>query len=98
MYDFSMLGNCVSFIAKVQKHVNDKNCERLKDYICAAYDAHNPEIYKEHPCFDIIDKAIKDILRPNGWKVKVGTWKSIGKQIIIISPAEEYFHSKYEHV
>lgn len=96
MYNFSMLGNCMSFNTKVLKHIEQNNPERVKDYVCAAYDTFNPDHFKDHPCFEILKDANK-YLRSKGWKVAMGNWKSIGNQIIIISPDGRYYHSKFQH-
>ena len=96
MYNFSLLGNCMSFNMKVMKHMEQNNPERVKDYICAAYDSFNPDNFNQHPCAEILRDANK-FLRSKGWKVGMGIWKNIGNQIIVISPNNDYYHSKYNH-
>jgi len=98
MYDFNLLGNSMSFISKLRKHLYAGDCERVKDYLCAAYDTFNPspETIKLHPCFDLIQDAIK-FIKSKGWEVGSGSWGNIGCQLTIISPAGEYYHSKFKH-
>lgn len=98
-YDFSAVGAVMSFNMKIAKHVGSGNCNRVKDYICSAYDTFNPSrgTYKNHPCFEMISKGV-DFLKARGWKVAVAPWKEIGEQVIVMSPEGDYYHSKFDHV
>lgn len=95
-YNFSNLGHCMSLNSKLIKHMKDKNYPRLKDYICVAFDTFDPVNAKNHPCFDILNTAVK-MIQDNGWSVGVGEYKDIGKQMIVVSPEKHYYHSKFNH-
>lgn len=97
-YDFNQFGHVMNVNMKIAKHVSARNCNRVKDYICSAYDTFNPskETYKNHPCFEMLSKGV-DFLKTCGWKVGVAPWKEIGEQVIIVSPDGDYYHSKFDH-
>lgn len=96
VYEFGNFGHSMGYKIKVIKHMNARNCDRVKDYICAGYDTFNPNCPKEHPCWDVIEDGI-NLLLAEGWKVGTGEWKNIGKQVIIESPDGGYYHSRYNH-
>lgn len=59
MCNFDSLGNAMGFNEKIKTHLKNQDCDRLKDYICAAYDTFNPEKAEDYPCFEPINEAIQ---------------------------------------
>lgn len=94
--NFNLFGQCMAFNLKLIKHREAGNCEKTKDYICAAFDTFNPVEYKNHPCWEQIHESI-EFLKSQGWKVRYMDWKDQGKQIVCVSPNEIYYRSKYNH-
>ena len=95
MYDFSLVGNVLSFNVKMMKHIESDNLDRVKDYLCSAFDTFDPIEKQSHPCLEIIKEGV-NLLVSNGWNVGVTEWKDIGRQLVIISPDDKYYHSAYE--
>ena len=95
MYNFDLLGHILSFNSKLHKHILANNPDRVKDYLCKAYDTISPANPKAHPCWDHIREGVK-FLEAKGWKVGAAPWKELGKQLIIISPDGAYYHSKFK--
>lgn len=95
--DFNQLGVCTSFVVKMKRHLDSKNEERLKDYICAAYNTFNPFDMEKHPCYDTIIKPSIQFLREKGWIVYQDEWKKLWIQVIVISPTKRYYHSSFKY-
>lgn len=93
---FNSFGTAMGFQMKVMKHMESNNPEKVKDYMCAAYDTVNPETAANHPCIDIIREA-KKFLENNGWKVGTMAWKDQGVQLVCISPDGSFYRSHYQH-
>lgn len=96
MVDFTNFGQVISYQAKLLKHMEHNDPDRIKDYLCAGFSSVEPTSIEDHPCGDIIKKAV-DILVKNGWKIGFGDWKTIGRQLICISPEGKYYHSRFTH-
>ena len=94
--NFNLMGTAMGFNVKLLKHINAGDAERIKDYLCAAFDGKDPLNFDTHPCSDMIRAGI-DLIKSKGWKVYVGKWKTIGDQLIVVSPEGKYYHSKFEH-
>jgi len=95
LYNFHLFGNILSFNSKLMKHMGNRNCERLKDYICAAYNTFDPANHAAHPCYSVLKDAIK-LIKGHGWRVAVCDYKDQGKQIVVISPNGDYYHSNFK--
>lgn len=94
MIDFTNFGQLISYQVKLLKHIEHNDPDRIKDYLCAGFSSVEPISIEDHPCGEIIKDAV-DILVKNGWKVGFDNWKTIGRQLICISPKDEYYHSKF---
>lgn len=94
--NFRNVGACLGFQMKLLKVICDEDEARVKDYLCAAFSGYNPIYKSTHPCDDAICKGIS-FLVSRGWKVGTAEWKTIGIQLVCISPKDEYFHSNYNH-
>lgn len=101
----SILANHNSYFEhKVEKHIN--NPDKLAGYLCFRYSSNTGEFAETH----IGDKTpnIEDIksdklamraveaIKAHGYKVKVGEWPEIGKQLIIVKPNNKCYHSDYK--
>ena len=101
----SMIANHgVFFEHKIEKHIN--NPDKLAGYLCFRYSSNTGEFSEAY----IGDKTpnIEDIksdklamravaaIKKAGYKVKVGEWPGIGKQLIVVKPNNKCFHSDYK--
>lgn len=88
----------MGFDLKIRKHIENNNPDRVKDYLCKAYDTFNPssKTYKNHPCFEFISEGL-EFLKRNGWITKISTWGGEGRQLTLVSPDGSYYCSHYDH-
>ena len=75
MVDFTNFGQVISYQAKLLKRMEHNDPDRIKDYLCAGFSSAEPTSIEDHPCGDIIKKAV-DILVKNGWKIGFDDWKT----------------------
>lgn len=95
--NFNLLGESMSFNAKLLKHINAENPERVKDYLCAGFDSFNPKNIKCHPCLEMIRYA-ENFMRDKGWKCGLYNWgPEKGVQYTCVSPNDEWYRSHYQH-
>jgi len=89
------------YARKISKHINDRNVERVISYICHYFENDSMIDGQQEPSADtarstsFIMDAI-EFLKSYGYKVKVGQWKNIGRQMIIFRN-DEYYHSNYNY-
>ena len=97
MYDWNKFGNCISFQLKVNKHMTANNPERVKDYLCKAFENFDPGDCQHHPCSQIIGDAVK-YLNKMGWQAGIIDWgNDIGAQFTCVSPRNEWYRSHFNH-
>ena len=93
-----------NFKHKFEKHFNDPR--KLAIYLCERYSSQDPDdyvsVFRDERKPDI--EAIKndelamqyvERIKSFGWRIKVGEWPNLGKQLIVIKDDGKCFHSEY---
>ena len=96
MYNFNNFMHVMGYNNKLLKYKNANNPERLKDYICAAYDVFPASEMRNHPCYEVMEDCIHECMNPAGWKVKK-TRHHGDFQICCISPNVDEYYSHYDY-
>ena len=89
-------GELLHFAGKLQELLNNEDTERVKDYVCDAFDTWNPKLALLHPCHGMLRRGISYLVE-HGWNFTIHRWGDIGVQAIVANPSGEYFHSNYDH-
>lgn len=94
-----------AFAHKIQKHHD--NPRKLAIYLCERYSSQDPDdefadVFKGEyqPNVDLVRRDIPameaiNLIKDHGWKVKVGEWKDLGPQLIVLMSNGKCFHSNY---
>lgn len=95
--NFHQFGHVMGFEMKIKKHLESRNAERVKDYLCAAFNTWNPKNAENHPCIEFIREG-QAFLKEEGWKVGLYNWgEEKGVQYTCVSPNDEWYRSHYEY-
>lgn len=95
--NFNNMGDAMGFRSKLLKHMNERNGERIKDYLTVAFNNVDPHKPETHPCFDVINKAEK-LMAELGWKTGFYDWgEGKGLQYTCVSPDNRWYRSHYTY-
>lgn len=95
--NFNTIGNILGLQTKLLKHMANDDPERVKDYVCAAFDNWNPMDAGNHPCVKILTEA-QTFLKEHGWQCGTSDWgEGKGLQVTCVSPEDNWYRSHYNH-
>lgn len=95
MINFNLAIERINYRRDLIKQVENGNEDRIKDFICAAFDTIDPIDPGQHPCWDEIGYAF-NFLRSKAWKIYPAKDKNGVIQVYLESPKNEFFHSHYK--
>ena len=95
-FETPLRGELLHFAGKMQALINNEDDERIKDYICDAFDTWNPKLAILHPCHGMLRRGIA-YLMASGWKFSIARWGNLGVQAVLQDKNGNYYHSNYDH-
>ena len=93
--------------SKIQKWIDQDNPQKVADYFCRIFDSQDPnseflnefagevEPTAENCKFYGNKTGALEYLKSKGCRIKVGTDPKWGKQMAVITPNNEVYHSRY---
>ncbi len=94
---FATVGGLMSFRLKIQKHINSRNADKLRDYVCMFFDHHEPKNGSLSSFLSkTVAKEIIEVLKAGGYTPTFMVWKNDGVQFVLYHKAtDSYYRSKF---